>query len=149
MGLLTSGAGAMEPPLCDGFKFPHHSGFMPSSSEFPSDLHIHSSFEFHPKLRSVSILPSTFTNDSVTLSVGLLSGGTSEVSGLHGVGQEAFQDDLGLCLSWSEGLWILPPPPTNPLLSSSQDITCSGRGAPGLRSLGKWAIENRSYPKGL
>lgn len=53
----------MEPPRGDGFKFPHHSGFMPSSFEFPSDLHIHSSFEFHPKLRSVSILPSAFTND--------------------------------------------------------------------------------------
>lgn len=39
---------------------------------FPSDLHIHSSFKFHPKLRSVSILPSAFTNDSVTLSAGLL-----------------------------------------------------------------------------
>lgn len=74
MGLLTSGAGAMEPPLGDGFKFPHHSGFMPSSFEFPSDLHIHSSFKFHPKLRSVSILPSVFTNDSVTLAAGLLSG---------------------------------------------------------------------------
>lgn len=74
MGLLTSGAGAMEPPLCESFKFPHHSGFMPSSFEFPSDLHIHSSFEFHPKLRSVSTLPSAFTTDSVTLSDGLLSG---------------------------------------------------------------------------
>lgn len=60
--------------LCDSFKFPHHSGFMPSSFEFPSDLNIHSSFEFHPKLRSVFTLPSAFTNDSVTLSVGLLSG---------------------------------------------------------------------------
>lgn len=72
MGLLTLGAGAME--LCESFKFPHHSGFMPSSFEFPSDLHIHSSFEFHPKLRSVSTLPSALTDDSVTLSVGLLSG---------------------------------------------------------------------------
>lgn len=93
------------PPLgCDGFKFPHHLGFMPSSFEFPSDLHIHSSFRFHPKLRSVFTLPSAFTNDSVTLSVRLLNQSTSEESGLRGVGQEACQTELGLYLSWSEGL---------------------------------------------
>lgn len=62
-----------DPTSCgDDFKFPHHSGFMPSSLELSFDLHIHSSFKFHPKLRSDSILPSAFTNDTVTLSVGLL-----------------------------------------------------------------------------
>ena len=104
---------------------------MPSSFKFPSDLHIYSSFKFHPKLRSVSTLPFAFTNDSVTLSVGLLNRDTSEELGLRGIGQEAFQTELGLCLSWSEGLWTLPPPSTTCLLGSSQDGACSGREVPG------------------
>ncbi|CAK6444995.1 unnamed protein product [Pipistrellus nathusii] len=122
-------------PLCVSFKFPHHSGFMPSSFEFPSDLHIHSSFEFRPKLRSVSILPSAFT-DSVTLSVGLLSGALLKSQASVELDKRP-PGNPGLCLSWSEGLWTSPPSPTNPLLSSSPDVTCSGRGAPGLRSWGK------------
>lgn len=57
------------PPLgCDGFTFPHPSFRI--HAPFPSDLHTHSSFRFHPKLRSDSTLPSALTNDSVTLSAG-------------------------------------------------------------------------------
>lgn len=67
------------------------SSFLPS--EFMPRSHLISisiAVSFHPKLRSVSTLLSAFTNDSVTLSVGLLNQGTSEESGLCGVGQEAF-----------------------------------------------------------
>lgn len=70
---------------------------------FPSDLYIHSSFKFHPKLRSVSTLPAAFTNDTVTLSAGLSRRALPE-SGLCGARHEAVHSRLGLCPSWSEGL---------------------------------------------
>lgn len=54
----------MEPHLLvDGFELPHHSGFTASSPGLPSDLHIHSSFKFHPKFNQflLSLLLSPMT----------------------------------------------------------------------------------------
>lgn len=122
-------------PFSDGFKFPHHSAFMPSSL-----------------LTSISIAVSSFTLSSdqflffplLGSSVGHFKrvrpawSGTRGLPGPSGPLPELVRGTLDMATS-----------PANPLLSSSQDVTCSGRGAPGLRSLGRWATENRSYPKGL
>lgn len=62
------------------------SSFMPRSHLISISIAV----SFHPKFRSVSTLLSAFTNDSVTLTVGLLNQSTSEESGLCGVGQETF-----------------------------------------------------------
>lgn len=62
--------------------------------KFPCDLHSHRSFKLHPKLRSVSALPSAFANDPVT---GLVGSSTRALlkSGLCGAGQEGLAT---LCL---------------------------------------------------
>lgn len=88
-GRSPQGRGAMEPHLLvvmvSSFPTLQDSGPILSSSHLTSISIAVSSFTL--KLRSVSILPSAFTNDTVTLPW-VPPPGTCEESGLRGVGQE-------------------------------------------------------------